>query len=323
MSFDGNEPRGVSFSYGQWSRRPGVRAGVGEPQREALGADLRASAGAPSAPSPSSCRARRCEDAGDLRCAACGSPSCLVRLPLGPCLRVLASSARCATATSVRCVRLMVRQVAYRRVPRRRSNIRPTSSRSSSRVQQHRHHRLHPLAAVAEADDVQPVHVLVHLALANREQLHVALAELRSRSCRRRAGWRAPRRSGRRRSGRPAPNRRRAGPPCGRGRCGSPRAAPAAFSITYFMCMTPKATWRLSSCAARRNMRLSTSLCANISPMRNIDCTKPSPTRCSVEAISVKSCASAGRWRPGRPAAGRCRSPARACGRRRGGALRP
>ena len=38
-------------------------------------------------------------------------------------------------------------------------------------------------------------------------------------------------------------------------------------------------------------MRLSTSVCANISPMRNIDCTKPSPTRCSVDAISVKSCA--------------------------------
>ena len=29
----------------------------------------------------------------------------------------------------------------------------------------------HPLAAVAEADDVEPVHVLVDLALADREQL--------------------------------------------------------------------------------------------------------------------------------------------------------
>src|SRR5450759_2259194 len=47
-----------------------------------------------------------------------------------------------------------------------------------SRVQQHGHERVHALAAVAEADDVQPVHVLVDLALADGEQFAVALAQL-------------------------------------------------------------------------------------------------------------------------------------------------
>src|SRR5438309_1340554 len=46
-------------------------------------------------------------------------------------------------------------------------------------VEQHRHKRVHALAPIAEADDFKPVHVLVDLALANREQLHVALAQLR------------------------------------------------------------------------------------------------------------------------------------------------
>src|SRR5439155_1072582 len=46
-------------------------------------------------------------------------------------------------------------------------------------IEEHCHERVHALAAVAEADDVEPVHVLVDLALPNREELHVALAELR------------------------------------------------------------------------------------------------------------------------------------------------
>ncbi len=49
------------------------------------------------------------------------------------------------------------------------------------RVEQHGHERVHALAAVAEADDVEPVHVLVHLPLPDRQQLHVAIAELRLR----------------------------------------------------------------------------------------------------------------------------------------------
>ncbi|MDE3095168.1 MAG: helix-turn-helix transcriptional regulator [Chloroflexota bacterium] len=55
----------------------------------------------------------------------------------------------------------------------------PTSASLSALVQQRLHHRRHPLAAVAEADDFEPVHILVHLPLADRQQLQVALAELR------------------------------------------------------------------------------------------------------------------------------------------------